>query len=683
MFHVKHMRIIKTFPDVPDSRISDTVTIYNNQDFPFEDIPKTSTFTKHDVGYKNYICTFDIESYTIDLKRGDKIVPEGYMYIWQFCINGRVCMGRTWKEFLDFLCTLKKRCGVKDKYSRLVIYVHFLSYEFQFISRFFEWENVFAKDKRKVIRANTVDNIEFRCSWFLTNKSLDRFCKDEPECYFNKTDGDKFVYDKMRTPETFLSDEELYYCYCDVMGLYQALRGLMKVDNLATIPMTSTGYVRRYCRNAMVKNQNNRRLFEKTACNKRIYELIEMMKRGGNTHGNRFAIGQIVENVHNYDFSSSYPFVLLTEKYPVSRFNKVRVSTYYELRKIFSLEKAMIIHLIITNVKLKEYTPVPYIPLDKCIRKGRVTKFNGRILEADYIEMVVNEVDFTIIESMYSFEKMAVMEMYIAEKDYIPEELAECIRHFFYNKSALKGVDDYNYMKSKNLLNSIFGMCFTNPVHDIIEYDGVWKEERGDINSELEKFYKSRNSFLPFQWGCWVTAYARHNLQKAIDKVGIKMIYTDTDSIKCVNVPENIFSDLNEEMRKKAIERKAYAEVNGRLFLMGQLERENDYKRFCTWGAKKYAYEDSEGGIHITIAGVDKKKGANELVSLENFKIGFEFRDGGGTSSWYNDDDIHYLEVDGCTIETGANVGIHNSTYKLGVTKEFFELCDIPIDRMC
>lgn len=677
------MRVIKTYPDKHDDRIPGYVTIYNVDDFPYNEIPKVTSFVRHNVGYKNYLCTFDIEAYTIDLNRGDKVVPEGYMYIWQFCINGRVCMGRTWDSFIYFLHELKKVCEIKDRMSRLVIYVHFLSYEFQFISRFFDWEDVFAKDTRKVIRAVTSDNIEFRCSWFLTNKSLARFCIDEKECYFKKTDGDNYIYDNLRTPDTELSDSDLYYCYCDVMGLYQALKGLLREDNLATIPMTSTGYVRRYCRNAMAKNSNNRKLFEKTACNKRIYELLELMKRGGNTHGNRYAVGNIIENVHNYDYASSYPFVLLTEKYPCSRFNKIRVQTLEEFQKVFSKEKALIVHLILINIRLKDYAPVPYIPIDKCIRKANVVKFNGRILEADYVEMVINEIDFSIIESMYDFKQMAVLEMYSAEKDYIPEELSDSIRHFFYNKSALKGFDDYNYMKSKNLLNSIFGMCFTNPVHDIINYCGEWEKERGDIESELKKFYKSRNSFLPFQWGCWVTAYARYNLQRAIDIAGINMIYTDTDSVKCVEIPENAFDSLNEEMRKKAIDRKAYAEINGKLYLMGQLEREADYNRFCTWGAKKYAYEDEYGKLHITIAGVDKKKGAEDLGRIENFKIGFEFKKGGGTNSWYNDDDIHYLSVNGCIIKTGANVGIHNSTYKLGITKEFFEICDIPIDRLC
>ena len=39
---------------------------------------------------------------------------------------------------------------------------------------------------------------------------------------------------------------------------------------------------------------------------------------------------------------------------------------------------------------------------------------------------------------------------------------------------------------------------------------------------------------------------------------------------------------------------------------MGLFEIEDHIKRFKTMGAKKYAYEDDEGKLHITIAGVNK-----------------------------------------------------------------------------
>ena len=46
---------------------------------------------------------------------------------------------------------------------------------------------------------------------------------------------------------------------------------------------------------------------------------------------------------------------------------------------------------------------------------------------------------------------------------------------------------------------------------------------------------------------------------------------------------------------------------------MGVFEDEGRYKRFATRGAKKYADEDQDGKLHITIAGVNKRAGAKEL----------------------------------------------------------------------
>ena len=39
---------------------------------------------------------------------------------------------------------------------------------------------------------------------------------------------------------------------------------------------------------------------------------------GGFTHGNLQHIGKTIKNVSSYDFTSSYPAVMIAEKYPMS-----------------------------------------------------------------------------------------------------------------------------------------------------------------------------------------------------------------------------------------------------------------------------------------------------------------------------------------------------------------------------
>ena len=73
------------------------------------------------------------------------------MYIWQACIEGDCVIGRTWDDFKTFLNKLKS--AVKSSNERmLVFYVHNLQFEFQFMRNFFNVRDVFARDKRNVIR---------------------------------------------------------------------------------------------------------------------------------------------------------------------------------------------------------------------------------------------------------------------------------------------------------------------------------------------------------------------------------------------------------------------------------------------------------------------------------------------------------------------------------------------------
>ena len=88
-------------------------------------------------------------------------------------------------------------------------------------------------------------------------------------------------------------------------------------------------------------------------------------------------------------------------------------------------------------------------------------------------------------------------------------------------------------------------------------------------------------------------------------------------------------------------------------------------------GAKKYAYED-ERGLHVTISGVNKKAGAEELKSLDNFKKGFIFRKAGGMEALYNDHPApDHIEIEGHDLKITSNVALLPSTYTLGVSPDY------------
>ena len=116
--------------------------------------------TNKKVTYLNIPCAFDIET-TSMIINGEKFA---FSYVWQFGIGlNNVFYGRTWSELLDFLSDLKQWLGLNEN-RRLIMYVHNLGYEFQFMRKYFNWVNIFAVDERKPVKALCDLGIEFRDS---------------------------------------------------------------------------------------------------------------------------------------------------------------------------------------------------------------------------------------------------------------------------------------------------------------------------------------------------------------------------------------------------------------------------------------------------------------------------------------------------------------------------------------
>ena len=82
------------------------------------------------VEYINLSAAFDIE--TTSFKENG--LKRGTMYAFVFGVNGKVVFGRTWKDFTDVLQQLKKNYGLSEN-KILPVYVHNLSFEFQFICK--------------------------------------------------------------------------------------------------------------------------------------------------------------------------------------------------------------------------------------------------------------------------------------------------------------------------------------------------------------------------------------------------------------------------------------------------------------------------------------------------------------------------------------------------------------------
>lgn len=641
--------------------------------------------------YHPDVITFDTEFTTFQRDNPDKIDAFGLLYLWQADIFGYVVMGRDMKDFAELMGYISSKLRLNYK-RRVVCYVHNLECDFMFLQGYFEKWTVFAPEPRAVLTAMT-GGIEFRCSYKLTNMSLKKFLEAE-NVETQKADGKDFDYNKKRTPVTPLLPHEVYYAYCDVKGLYEAIHSLMEHegDTPASIPLTSTGYVRRDCKKSMEKKYKNWLLFNSMKLNKEQYKMFKSAFRGGNTHANRHLAGYIVEDVQSFDIASSYPSVMLYEKYPMGpMIPGTRIKTIDALDDLKRNGYGYIINVEFLNLRTTD--PVPYIPTAKSILHGfkeiltgDVRVDNGRILEAGgWTEMDVVDVDFDIIRSTYKWDDIRINKCYYYRMGPLPKEFKEVISDYFVKKTTLKGVEgqEYFYAKSKNKLNACYGMTVTDPVHKNIKLkDGKWSKGEVDEESKLKKFYNSRNNFLSYQWGVYITAYARARLQEAINICGEDIVYCDTDSVKfrrSQRITDQIM-EINSRLEAKAgqceVQATAYT-MDGKKQTLGLWDEEHPYLTFLTYGAKKYAdtIATSKGPkFEITVSGLSKSA-ATEIGDIYNFNIGLTIHNSGRTVSVYDDTVTpHFVEIDGQEFELRGNMAIVPTTYTLGMPELYMNL---------
>ena len=662
-------------------------------------------------------CAFDIETTTVWLNPDRSLYDvHSFMYSWAFQVEDLTVHGRYWSDFFDFVHCIESACTMYQKEKKLqlapklIIWVHNLSYEFAFLSGLYEFlnEECFFRDVRKPIYCRMFGVFEFRCSYIQTNLSLKMLCKQMgvPE----KKSGQKFDYSKIRFPWTPLSDYEMDYIITDVESLVLAMkkRVTMNGDNLLTVPLTSTGYVRRECKASLKDRYFDLRDMKP---DERQYRLLRKAFRGGNTHGCAAYAGEILENVNSYDIVSCYPTQQLTQKFPMKPFRWLDSKLTLDRVLMFvGLGYAVVGLYQFRGLRVKnKKTPIPYISLGrtetlmfkeveteykvkgqtrKRVRTVPLVKLdNGRILESYYTEVALTEIDLQIVLQQYDFDEIGILECMVAQKDYLPAEYRQVIQNYYNNKTKLKGDNtdqgQYLYAKSKNMLNSVYGMSATDPVHqEIIYKEGNYSRSSYDTMDKAELKKALQSAAFPYQWGVYTTAYARAQLQKAIDAAGDKIIYCDTDSIK-VRGTVNI-EKLNDYQLKKAIEAKAYADdMKGRRHYLGLFEQDAHYDRFIHQGAKRYAYE-TDGHMGVTVSGVTKQRNeetgeylaVEELKSLENFKPGMIWSKAGGTMAVYNDeDDFDYMDpATGQKVHISKNVSIIDTTYEMMHAKDYAQL---------
>lgn len=650
-------------------------------------IEKKPKGKKADFQRCKYISTFDFET------TNDKSIEQAWVYSWAFCFRKKRIIGRTIDSCCRFFDMLSKELGD----TRLLCYIHNESFDWHFISGFYPFkpEECFFTMPRKILYSIMNGVVELRCSYLLTGLSLANFTK-EMNVKHKKQSGEKYDYSKLRTPRSGLKAYEIKYIDNDVLGLEEALEKFFQIENdtVWTIPLTKTGFVRRDLKEALKKISYKKRLSWQLDYDS--FKACEEAFRGGNTHASRFYADPkvVVKDCYSNDFASSYPFVMLTSnhfpKRNFTRKGRITLDDFFYYTK--NLGYCGIFRVKFWQIKLKDkYWGVPYIALSK-VRNEKFDRGsgipyldNGRITEALYMETTVTDIDLYIILSEYTFENIEIYDSFLSACGALPDPVKEVIMKYFRLKTELKGVDGQEtiYMNNKTKLNATFGCCVMNPCKATILYDT--ENQNFTYSSDkterelLEKYQKK--GFLPYSIGVFITALARWNLEYMLRKLPpLAFVYADTDSIKYHGVDPDIFSDWN----KHAIElceKGGYFAYNkkGEKCYLGTFDQEGHMKELKILGAKKYCYITDDNELHLTCAGVSKKKGAKELLEnggIKAFKNGFIFKKGGGTTAKFNDETNEWIERGGEKIHLLKNIYIEDSEYTLGQTDDYKAIID-------
>lgn len=658
--------------------------------------------SKSVIKYYNVACGFDIETTSMYINNS----KVAFMYIWTFGIDNKiVAHGRDWKSFIDFCVSLVTDLDLSVN-KRLIVYVHNLAFEYQFMRKYFNWINVFAADDRKPIYAVTDLGIEFRDSYILSALSLETTAKNLINHDIKKLIGD-LDYSKVRHDKTPLTAIEMGYIDNDVLIILAYIsEQIEQYGNITKIPLTNTGRVRQYmkkeCYGKTHKKVNNnakryRQLMSECVLDLEQYKLLKKCFQGGFTHASLQYSGEKLKNVSSIDFTSSYPFVMVSELYPMSSPKPfTRKLTYLEILKS---KRGSIFNCIIRDLHCYN-TYESYLSYSKCRNIENPVINNGRIFSCDYLETSITNIDLQIITHCYSFSDIEIINGYSFHMQYLPNSIIKGILNLYQKKTELKGVEgkEQEYLVSKQMINSVYGMSVTDIVRDLICYDNEkeWYTETGNYEEQLQKHNESKNRFLFYPWGVFVTAYARRNLWNGILNIGNDYIYSDTDSIKLLNIEKHkdYISEYNNNCIKKL---KAMCDFTGIDFNLtkpktikgiekplGVWDFEGTYKYFKTLGAKRYIYTDNEDKLHITIAGLSKKQGAEYIGKQKdpykffNDDMKIPKEETGKNTHLYIDtpfegDIIDYTGIKS-HIESESSVHLESASFDLSMSDSYLQL---------
>ena len=280
------------------------------------------------------------------------------------------------------------------------------------------------------------------------------------------------------------------------------------------------------------------------------------------------------------DIKSAYIFSLLVESHTASKAVSVDPSRweYYIDSPYESALGLYSVHYSTSSTIISCYKDVD----GKNLCKGEHT-----------VKMWLNSVDLEILRTLPKVHVHECICLYLEEYKMksVPRYVMDRLVHEYVKKSDIsEEKTPVLYNLQKIVLNGIYG-------------NSIKRVE----NKDQYKILKKTNALAP-QWGVWTTSYTKKLLLGLATKL-TGWYYTDTDSIYCLDTPENreIIAEYNDYIAKR-VEKfcSTYGYPIEKLRELGKFELKYEIKKFRALKQKEYLFTTIDDHMVVKAAGCNK-----------------------------------------------------------------------------
>ena len=645
--------------------------------------------------------------------------PLGHVSFEDFELETHCECYRTYEEISSRFRDLSLRAG--DEGKRIKIFVHNLGYEFEAMMRNIKFciDN-FKEDGFVAVAPHqpmlvTCGNLEFYDSFkLLSCKGLETI---GAELGVPKLKDVKGGYNQKYYWWTKLPESEYIYNKRDCnLVLYAVCRHMSNYSRVSTvhdIGISSTSMIKRESRiNRNISSEQEVREAQKRAkaefeTNEPFIKILQEAFAGGYTHANPYAVGKHFADVYCFDASSMHPSAMYGRLFPYNW--KVVDNEYFprlqgqnlrgvlritndngeesacsdtnrELFRQPALSNDSILEIVkseglrferpyknyfigrvtYTNLKVREFPNCnyAYISVSKCKDIKKAIYDNGKIAEAASLTFVGCDIDFLLIDLLYTYDTAECIELVEATKRRkLSNTLRKTVQYYARQKTGFKKLekkvsdhveklDDFTFeglelyqpdvakeimathnkdlvhfalMASKGGLNGQYGCSAMKPYRAEVGVQGGGEDFEWVDAGEV--FLKSKKSLNIFTDGLYTVGYSRLHLISfalyLVLKHNITPLYHDTDSVFFIGYNDEVqksIDQFNQDILNNSDNKDCYN--------FGIMDFDGHYEDFCTWGSKCYCatYKDPDGNLKVkaTVAGASKKQLSQLFTNVVN-----------------------------------------------------------------